>query len=30
MGKPAVLLIGAITHVKKEWEECGAFAVLKV
>jgi hypothetical protein len=25
-----VLLIGAITHVKKEWEECGAFAELKV
>ncbi|KAH8778016.1 D-isomer specific 2-hydroxyacid dehydrogenase [Hyaloscypha finlandica] len=29
-GKPAVLLIGAITHVKKEWEECGAFAELKI
>ncbi|KAG0645854.1 hypothetical protein D0Z07_7770 [Hyphodiscus hymeniophilus] len=27
--KPAVLLIGAITHVKKEWEECSSFAVLK-
>ncbi len=30
MGKPAVLLIGGITHVKKEWEECGSFAELKV
>lgn len=29
MGKPAVLLIGGITHVKKEWEECGSFAELK-
>jgi hypothetical protein len=29
MGKPAVLLIGGITHVKKEWEECSAFAELK-
>jgi len=29
MGKPAVLLIGNITHVKKEWEECGSFAELK-
>ena len=30
MGKPAVLLIGNITHVKKEWEQCGSFAELKV
>jgi hypothetical protein len=30
MGKPAVLLIGGITHAKKEWEECGSFAELKV
>jgi hypothetical protein len=30
MGKPAVLLIGEITHGKKEWEECGSFAELKV
>ncbi|KAE9377541.1 putative hydroxyisocaproate dehydrogenase [Stipitochalara longipes BDJ] len=29
MGKPAVLLIGNITHVRKEWEECGSFAELK-
>jgi D-3-phosphoglycerate dehydrogenase len=29
MGKPAVLLIGNITHVKKEWEQCGSFAELK-
>ncbi|PMD30130.1 putative hydroxyisocaproate dehydrogenase [Hyaloscypha variabilis F] len=29
MGKPAVLLIGNITHVKKEWEECRSFAELK-
>lgn len=28
--KPAVLLIGGITHVKKEWEECSSFAELKV
>ena len=30
MRKPAVLLIGGITHAKKEWEECGDFAELKV
>jgi hypothetical protein len=30
MGKPAALLIGGITHAKKEWEECGSFAELKV
>lgn len=30
MGKPAVLLIGGVTHVKKEWEECSSFATLKV
>jgi hypothetical protein len=30
MGKPAVLLIGGLTHVNKEWEECGSFAELKV
>lgn len=29
MGKPAVLLIGGLTHVNKEWEECGSFAELK-
>jgi len=29
MGKPAVLLIGGITHAKKEWGECGSFAELK-
>ena len=28
--KPAVLLIGGVTHVKKEWEECSSFAELKV
>jgi len=28
--KPGLLLIGAITHAKKEWEECGSFAELKV
>jgi glyoxylate reductase len=27
--KPAVLLIGGVTHVKKEWEECSSFAELK-
>jgi hypothetical protein len=30
MAKPAVLLIGGITHAKKEWEECASFATLKV
>lgn len=30
MTKPAVLLIGDITHAKKEWEECASFATLKV
>ncbi len=28
--KPAVLLIGGVTHAKKEWEECASFADLKV
>lgn len=28
--KPAVLLIGGVTHVQKEWEECSSFAELKV
>lgn len=30
MPKPAVLMIGGVTHVKKEWEECSSFALLKV
>jgi hypothetical protein len=30
MAKSAVLLIGGVTHVQKEWEECSSFAVLKV
>jgi hypothetical protein len=30
MSKPAVLLIGGVTHVQKEWEECASFAQLKV
>jgi hypothetical protein len=30
MAKPAVLLIGGITHAKKEWQECASFATLKV
>lgn len=30
MGKPAVLLIGGITHAQKEWEQCSSFAELKV
>ena len=30
MSKPAVLLIGGVTHVQKEWKECAAFAELKV
>jgi hypothetical protein len=30
MSKPAVLLIGKLTHVKKEWEDCASFAELKV
>jgi glyoxylate reductase len=29
MSKPAILLIGGVTHVQKEWEECSSFAVLK-
>jgi len=29
MGRPAVLLIGGVTHVRKEWEECSSFATLK-
>lgn len=29
MPKPAVLMIGGVTHVKKEWEECSSFALLK-
>lgn len=30
MSKPAVLLIGGLTHVKKEWDDCASFADLKV
>ncbi|TVY83416.1 putative 2-hydroxyacid dehydrogenase UNK4.10 [Lachnellula suecica] len=30
MSKPAVLLIGSLTHTKKEWEDCESFATLKV
>ena len=30
MSKPAALLIGGVTHVQKEWEECATFAELKV
>jgi len=30
MSKPAVLMIGGVTHTQKEWEECSSFAVLKV
>jgi D-3-phosphoglycerate dehydrogenase len=26
---PAILLVGGVTHVKKEWEDCGSFAELK-
>lgn len=29
MSKPAILLIGNITHAKKEWEACCSFAELK-
>lgn len=30
MAKPAVLLIGGLSHARKEWEECASFATLKV
>jgi glyoxylate reductase len=30
MSKPAVLMIGGVTHSQKEWEECASFATLKV
>jgi D-3-phosphoglycerate dehydrogenase len=30
MSRPTVLLIGGITHVQKEWQECSSFAELKV
>ncbi|PSS27080.1 hypothetical protein M430DRAFT_46209 [Amorphotheca resinae ATCC 22711] len=29
MSRPTVLLIGGITHVQKEWQECSSFAELK-
>jgi len=29
MSKPAVLMIGGVTHSQKEWEECASFATLK-
>jgi hypothetical protein len=30
MSKPGALLIGGLTHAKKEWEDCASFADLKV
>ena len=30
MSKPAALLIGKLTHVQKEWQDCASFAELKV
>ena len=30
MSKPSALLIGGVTHVEKEWQECASFANLRV